>query len=115
MKPKHSLTCSLAIYGFRGAHTEAIEKMHTMLANHNNVEVHDNVSLYLLTLFEVLPLYTCYRCPKEHVQVAQTIVPHMEAHKQEDGSIKESVSTNTALEELQEVSRLTKQLQRLKI
>jgi superfamily I DNA/RNA helicase len=34
-----------------------------------------------------LPLATCYRCPKNHIDLAKTIVPHITAFKQNKGEV----------------------------
>jgi DNA helicase-2/ATP-dependent DNA helicase PcrA len=51
---------SQSIYGFRGADTDAIP---------NLIEATDAT---------LLPLSICYRCPKSHVELAQSIVPQIE-------------------------------------
>lgn len=59
-----------AIYGFRGADTEAMER----IAQRFNVSK--------------LPLSICYRCAKNVVKRAQDLVPHIEcADTQEDGTV----------------------------
>jgi DNA helicase-2/ATP-dependent DNA helicase PcrA len=63
-----------SIYGFRGADTEAMGRI---------IERLDAT---------VLPLSITYRCPKSHVELANTLVPELEAAEwAEDGTI-ESIS-----------------------
>jgi DNA helicase-2/ATP-dependent DNA helicase PcrA len=50
-----------AIYGFRGADTEAINNLRERLSA------------------KVLPLTVCFRCPTRHIELAQAIVPHIQA------------------------------------
>ena len=50
-----------SIFGFRGADNEAMDRVKTSLKATE------------------LPLSVCYRCPKSHVELARTIVPHIEA------------------------------------
>jgi DNA helicase-2/ATP-dependent DNA helicase PcrA len=51
-----------SIYGFRGADTEAMPKLIKRLGA------------------KELPLSICYRCPPEHIEIAQQYVPHIEAN-----------------------------------
>lgn len=50
-----------AIYGFRGADTEAMPRIKEVLKA------------------KELPLSVCYRCPTSHIKLAQEIVPYIEA------------------------------------
>ena len=50
-----------SIYGFRGADTKAMENVQSSLKA------------------KVLPLSVCYRCPTSHIELAQEIVPEIEA------------------------------------
>ncbi len=65
-----------AIYGFRGADTEAMSKFKARL----------NMS--------PLPLSICYRCPKSHVALASEIVSHIESAE----NAPEGIVTNIARE-----------------
>lgn len=49
-----------AIYGFRGADSQAMERIRTKFE------------------CKELPLSVCYRCPRSHLELAQEIVPHVE-------------------------------------
>ena len=52
-----------SLYGFRGADTDAIP---------NIIKALDATAL---------PLSICYRCPRSHVELAQRLVPHIEARE----------------------------------
>lgn len=61
-----------SLYGFRGADTEAMEK------------------IKIATDAKSLPLNICYRCPKSHVELANKFVPEMEpAPDAIEGTVKE--------------------------
>lgn len=56
-----------SIYGFAGADTHSFQRMKTLLPN--TVEI---------------PLSICYRCPKQVVELAKTIVPYIEHNPNRD-------------------------------
>jgi superfamily I DNA/RNA helicase len=70
-----------SLYGFRGADTKAMPKLIKRLNA------------------KVMPLSISYRCPKSHVRLAQTIVPHIEAAD----NAKEGAIINIREDELCEV------------
>lgn len=74
IKPNGRVICvgdrNQSIYGFRGADTQAIPNLIEALGA------------------KTLPLSITYRCPKSHVELAQTIVPEIEAAEwAKEGSI----------------------------
>lgn len=69
-----------SIYGFRGADVRAVP---------NIINATQAISL---------PLSICYRCPKSHVELAQGLVPHIEASENaQDGTIEYDVANYVAL------------------
>jgi len=73
-----------SIYGFTGADTESIPNM---------IEAMN---------MKTLPLSTCYRCPKSHIEMAQQIVPHIEAREgAEDGEI-DNMDVEKAVKEMKD-------------
>ena len=50
-----------SIFGFRGADSQAMNRLKEALNSKS------------------LPLSVCYRCPPEHIELAKTLVPHIEA------------------------------------
>lgn len=61
-----------SLYGFRGADTDAMDKLTKRLNA------------------KKLPLSICYRCPPEHIELAQAFVPHIEANPDhEPGLVKD--------------------------
>jgi DNA helicase-2/ATP-dependent DNA helicase PcrA len=69
-----------AIYGFRGAMPDAIDQIQTSLKA------------------EILPLSICYRCPKNVVKEAQTIVPAIEYSETAEDGIVETCETKDFIE-----------------
>jgi DNA helicase II / ATP-dependent DNA helicase PcrA len=69
-----------SIYGFRGADTEAIPNLITAL---------DAVSL---------PLSICYRCPPNHIEMAQGLVPTIQPFDGKDDGVIEHISFGDMLE-----------------
>lgn len=70
-----------AIYGFAGSNSESYKKL-TKLPNTT-----------------LLPLSICYRCPKKVIELAKTIVPHIECS---DNAIDGKIKYNVKFEELKD-------------
>ncbi|MBD3268537.1 AAA family ATPase [bacterium] len=73
-----------SIYGFRGADTQAIPNLIEALGATQ------------------LPLSITYRCPKSHVELAQGLVPHIEAWEKAKEGIIETVSNQDFLQTVKE-------------
>jgi len=73
-----------SIYGFRGAHTQAIPLLIACLKS------------------ERLPLNICYRCPRKHVELAQRLVPEIEPWEQAKPGVVEHYTEAEAKKQLKD-------------
>jgi DNA helicase-2/ATP-dependent DNA helicase PcrA len=69
-----------SIYGFRGADVNAMPRIKEVLDA------------------KEMPLSICYRCPKSHIELAQEIVPHIEASPNAKNGTVEYISHNEFVE-----------------
>jgi len=94
MMQGHQIICvgdvNQAIYGFAGADAISMDRLEKTLDDQGGVDV--------------LPLTMTRRCGKKIVELARTIVPgYKAADTNPEGTIRDSVKTDTVLEELQQL------------